>query len=205
MALSQHELHPAENRGYRELYAASQQIVAHWSRLAEWIGEPDSTALTSGVDTSRELAVALNSRIGEYGLTGGPAAAGVGRNIGALRRTVADRFLERNQALRSALLDAQHVSALLAYLGKLAEQRKDTVLETFCQSWRERFSETEADLWLTAVNSGFDPDLAVARLDDSLVGKTAHGAAYAVGAVGEWVDRRAGKLAGAWSGGKTED
>ncbi len=37
---------------------------------------------------------------------------------------------------------------------------------------------------------GEDPDAAIEPLDSSKVGRAAHGAAYAAGTVGEWVDRR---------------
>ena len=31
---------PAENRGYRELYAFSRGLAEHWTRLADQLGEP---------------------------------------------------------------------------------------------------------------------------------------------------------------------
>ena len=38
-----------------------------------------------------------------------------------------------------------------------------------------------------------DPDAAIAPLDGSVAGRAAHRMAYTVGALGEWVDRRAAK------------
>jgi hypothetical protein len=43
-----------------------------------------------------------------------------------------------------------------------------------------------------AVKLGNEPDLAIERLDPSPAGRVAHGAANAVGTVGEWIDRRRG-------------
>jgi hypothetical protein len=42
------------------------------------------------------------------------------------------------------------------------------------------------------VKLGATPDAAIERLDPSPAGRVAHGAANAVGTVGEWVDRRRG-------------
>lgn len=185
------KLHAAEHRAYRELYASAQQIITHWSRLADCLaGSGPEQSLRDGVSAAIELTAALDARVAQYGIYGKPAAAGVGHNIGSIRRNVTDRFLERNQALRSALLDAQHLSTLLSYLTRLAQRRDDAVLGTFCQSWREIFAKTEADLWLATVELGDTPDEAIAPLDDSILGKTAQSGAVMVGALGEWIDKR---------------
>jgi hypothetical protein len=43
-----------------------------------------------------------------------------------------------------------------------------------------------------SISLGDDPDRAAAPLDDSVVGRVAHGAGWVVGSVGEAVDRVAG-------------
>ena len=44
-----------------------------------------------------------------------------------------------------------------------------------------------------AVALGDDPDLGIQASTPGLAGKLGHGAASAVGTLGEWVDRRAGR------------
>lgn len=112
--------------------------------------------------------------------------------MGGLRSGVRDRFLERNQALRLALLEAQHVRTLVAYLTTIAEGREDERLTAFGKSWQRRLATVERQMRAAAIDSGKDPNLAVAPLDPSSVGRAAQRAAYTVGAVGEWIDRRAG-------------
>ena len=46
-------LHPAENRGYRELYAFSRQLAEHWAALAgRRPGSPVCSALANGARTA---------------------------------------------------------------------------------------------------------------------------------------------------------
>lgn len=188
-------LHPSEHRGYRELYAAAQQIVSHWGRLAQWFSEDDiGQSLADGVIGADDLLQALEAMAPVYGLHGAPAAKGAGGQIAAVRTLVTDRFLERNQALRAAVLDAQHLSTLLSYLNMLAEAEADDRLANFCQDWRERFAEIEAAVWLAAVHCGDDRESAIKPADPSLVGRAAHVAAYTFGAMGEMIDRAAAAL-----------
>lgn len=188
-------LHASEHRGYRELYAAAQQIVSHWGRLAEWFSDDDvGQSLAEGVKGAEDLLQELEAMAPVYGLHGTPAARGVGGQIAAVRTLVTDRFLERNQALRAAVLDVQHLSTLLSYLNTLAEAENDDRLANFCQDWRERFAEIEAAVWLAAVHCGDDRESAIRPADKSLAGRAAHGAAYTFGAIGEMIDRAAGAL-----------
>src|SRR5205085_12590932 len=109
---------------------------------------------------------------------------------------VRDRFLERNQALRLAVADIQHLVTLLGYLEQIARTRGDERLRAFCSDQRARLMPVERNARAAAIELGSDPDAAIEPLDDSPAGKVAHRAAYAFGAVGEWLDRRAGRLAG---------
>ena len=101
-----------------------------------------------------------------------------------------DRFLERNQALRLAVDDLEHVTTLLAYLATVSEGRGDTTLAEFCGSWERRMRRQVSAVRKAAVALGTTPDVAIEPLDPSAVGRAAHGAAWAFGTVGEWTDRQ---------------
>ncbi|MEA2482714.1 MAG: hypothetical protein QOC55_661 [Thermoleophilaceae bacterium] len=189
------ELHAAENRGYRELYAFARSIADHWPKLAERMaGSSAERPLREGAAAAEALIADLERRTPEYGLHGKPAAQGVGANLARTRRDVRDRFLERNQALRLAVADVQHVVTLLGYLEQVARSRGDAGLREFCSEQRARLMGVERTARAAAIELGSKPDQAIEPLDDSAAGKVAHGAAYAMGTVGEWFDRRsAGK------------
>jgi hypothetical protein len=185
------ELHPAENRGYRELYAFARQIASHWPSLAERLGGSAERPLREGAAAAEDLLAALEQKTAGYGLYGKPAAQGVGDSLAKTRRGVRDRFLERNQALRFAVSDVQHVVTLLGYLEQVARTRADDTLRSFCSDRRARLMQVERAARAAAIELGNDPDAAIQPLDSSAAGKVAHGAANAVGTVGEWLDRRA--------------
>lgn len=190
--MSADTLHPAENRGYRELYAFTQQLVDRWGRLARRLDDTDAvTALDRGVDAGRELLSELADRTAAYGLHGRPAARGVGARIASGRSEVADRFLERNQALRAAVPDMDRLRILLDYLAAVADTRGDESLAEFCRSWERRFGRLEGPVRRAAVATGSHPDTAIEPLESSGVGRAAHGVAHALGTAGEWVDSRA--------------
>lgn len=185
-------LHPTENRGYRELYAMTQRLASHWSRLAERLDDDEAVeALTVGATSARRLLEELASRTAGYGLHGYPAARGVGARWADAKNEVGDRFLERNQALRLAVLDVLHVKLLLAYLAEVAEQRDDESLVEFCRGWDRRLARVERPVRRAAVAAGQEPDAAIQPVDGSPAGRAAHQAAYVVGTLGEWFDRRA--------------
>ncbi len=189
--MSPTSLHPAENRGYRELYVSAQELSRHWSSLVELIGDADvSKALNAGVSAADRLLRELGELTPQYGLHGEHAARGLGARVGGVRSTVRDRFLERNQALRLALLEVQHMRTLVTYLTTIAEARADETLETFGKSWQRKLTTVERQMRTAAVDSGRNPDLAVAPLDPSTAGRAGQRVAYSVGAVGEWIDRR---------------
>lgn len=187
-------LHPSEHRAYRELYASAQHLAGHWSRLVEALSDPAvAEVLESGAVRARELIGELSEVTPRYGLYGEPAARGVGARIASGRTAITDRFLERNQAMRLAVLDAQHVTTLLGYLAELAETRGDESLAEMCSGWERRMRRVEQAARRMAVGAGRLPDSATERTDRSKVGAVAHGTAQAVGTLGEWVDRRIGK------------
>jgi hypothetical protein len=110
--------------------------------------------------------------------------------MGALRGAVLDRFLERNQALRFAVEDLEHVTTLLGYLGTVSEARGDRTLSEFARSWERRLRRQVGTVRRAAIELGSNPDAAVQPLDASPAGRAAHRVAWTVGAMGEWTDRQ---------------
>ncbi len=98
------------------------KLRGHWAKLAERLNEP---VLADGAQAADELLIELEQRVD---LSGRPTAQFAGARL-AGARGISDLLLERNQALRSALLDIQHVVTLLDYLADLAAARGDADLE----------------------------------------------------------------------------
>ena len=184
-------MHPAEHRSYRELHAATGHLEKHWRTLADRLkGTPQAPPLREGADAAASLRLELDGLIEDRDLYGGPASQAAGRSISLGRNLVSDRFLERNQAARLAVLDAQHITTLLPYLARLARSRDDEELAEFCERWTRRMKRVARAARTAAIETGEDPDGAIARADSSPAGAAAHGVANAVGTVGEWTDRR---------------
>ena len=132
-------LHPAENRGYRELYLTGRQTVKRLDRLAAAFDDtPARELLDKAGDSISRLLEELGPLTAQHDLHGGVAAQGSGASLGTVRGAVFDRFLERNQALRFAVEDLEHVTTLLGYLARVGETRGDTELPEFCRSWERR-------------------------------------------------------------------
>jgi len=178
-------LHPAENRGYRELYAFARRLESGWGWLADKTGEE---VFRDGADAASDLLTDLERVTPRYGLYGRPAAQGVGAGMSLGR--LAARFFERNQALRIALTDLQHVVTLVGYLEQVARSRGDDELVRFCSDWRARLMPVERNARAAAIDLGSRPDEAIEPVDDSPVGKAGARVGWAFGAVGEWFDRR---------------
>ena len=189
------ELHPAESRGYRELYAFSRELVEHWSALAATIGlaSPAGKALEKGARATRELLAELEPLTARYDLYGKPAAQGVGLQIARQRSAVRDRFLERGQAVRFSVEDMVHICVLLGYLGRVGQSRNDAQLVEFCVRWEGKLRRHESAVRKAAAELGSEPDGAVEPLHASALGRAAHGLGYAVGSAGEFFDRRAAR------------
>ena len=185
-------LHPAEIRGYRELFLTGRQLVARWKRLANGLeGTGAEDALRGAVRAVDQMLGALEPTTARYGLHSRLAAEGTGARIGAARSVVLDRFLERNQALRLAVGDLEHVTTLLAYLARVSDDLGHPDLAAFCRSWEQRLASSSDGVRGAAIGFGADPEAAIEPLDSSAVGRAAHRTAWAVGTVGEWIDRRA--------------
>jgi hypothetical protein len=178
-------LYPAEHRALRELHAMARQLTAHWTRLAGRLGgEP---ALEGGADAARELLGELAERTAAYGLHGTPAAQGTGRGIAGLRGA-GDLMLERNQALRGAVLDAEHLTTLLAYLAALATNRDDAALAAWHRRWEVRMREHEDAVRDAAVALAGNPDGAIEPAEPSKLGRAGHSLANGLGTLGEAFD-----------------
>lgn len=184
---------PAEHRALRELFAAARQLVEHWSRLGGRLGDDVGAMLRDGADDAAELLGELQAIAARRDLFGDLAAQGVGVSLAGARAGVADRFLERNQALRLAVLDATHLVTLLGYAERLAASDGDAELGAFCAGWGRRMREREDAARAAAVASGDDPERAILPADRSVVGRTAHRVAEVAGSVGEIIDRARAK------------
>jgi hypothetical protein len=188
-------LHPAENRGYRELYLTGRQLVRHWEKLdGRFGGSGADAALRETAEAVREMLVELEPLTAAEGLHGGVAAQGGGAGIGVARATVLDRFLERNQALRQAAGELEHVIALLAYLAAVSDGRGSARLAEFCRTWEERLGSRARAVRAAVVELGADPDAAIEPLDRSPAGRAAHRVAHTAGTLGEWIDRRTARF-----------
>ena len=188
MEITGHGLYRAEHRALRELHASARQLCRHWQRLAERIGAPPATVLRHGSDACQQLLDELTGRTEEHGLHGFPAAQGVGTRLAGVRNNAGDLMLERNQAMRVAVLDVQHLTTLLGYLGTLAATRGDDALAGFHRRWEARLREVEDAARNAAIDIGCEPAAAVVPADQGPLGRAGHHVASAVGSAGEAID-----------------
>jgi hypothetical protein len=183
-------MHPAEHRALRELHVFARQLARHWERLGARMGGDAGRLLTDGAAGARALVEELTEATTARDLPTEPAAAFAGR-LASARPPSPDVLLERNQALRHALLDVQHCTTLLAYLAALAATRGDEPLRALCARWEERLAAHERAVRGAVIALGAHPDDAIAPADPSLAGRLGQRVAAGAGAIGEWVDRRA--------------
>lgn len=184
-------LHPAEHRSYRELAAVVRQMLEHWAQLGRWLAaSPGAAEMTTGADVARRLLADLDTHLQRYNLSTRPGSQALGGGLGLVRRQVTDRFLERNQALRTAALEAHHVAILLDFLAHVARTWADQTAQQFCERWHQEAASVAERASRAAAYLGDQPDLAIAPVDPSRLGRAAHRAVETAGAVGEFVDRR---------------
>jgi hypothetical protein len=181
-------LYPAEHRALRELYAMASQLASHWTRLGGRLGGAPGDALADGASAARELLRELAARTAAHGLHGWPAAQGVGGRLASARNVAGDLVLERNQALRAAVLDVAHVTTLLAYLSALADRRGDAMLAAWHRRWEVRLREAEERVMATVVALAEDPDDAILPASQTTAGRAGHSLANALGTLGEAID-----------------
>ena len=181
-------MYRAEHRALRELHATGRQLASHWWRLGDRLGGPPAQKLQDGAAVAKALVTELSKQTAERGLHGFPAAQGVGHRLAGLRNTAGDLLLERNQALRLAVLDAEHVTTLLAYLAALAEQRDDAALAAFHRHWHDEIALVRDPVRDAAISLAADPEDAIRPAESSILGRAGHTAANALGTVGEALD-----------------
>lgn len=199
------QLHPAEHRGYRELYAACRHLLERWKRLAEAVDDTDVAKVLIGASAYvEELLAELEERTARYGLYGSPSAQGLGARIGDARSLVLDKSLDTGPAMRLAVYDIEHIATLLSQLAVMAKVRADADLREFDKSWAKRLRPQVKAVRAAAIELGEDPDRAAEPLDDSTVGQVVHRAGWAMGAVGEWFDRTAASSSGRGDDEETE-
>ena len=197
MATERQELHPAEHRAYRELYAISRHLMHRWARIGTLLeGTAVGEYLQRGAAEAGRLLEELKPRTEAYGLHGGPMAQGLGARLADLRTGVTDRGADTGLVARLAVLDAEHVTTLLRQLAELARAREDHDLAGFCEEWAIRFEPHLDAVRQSAIELGSDPDRVAAPVDDSLLNRAAHGVGWTFGAVGEGIDKLAGRRRG---------
>jgi hypothetical protein len=180
-------LFPAEHRALRELHAVTRQLVGHWTRLGGRLGGSAETALLDGASAAAELLEELTVRCRDAGIEVYPAAQGVGANAAGLRG-VSDLLLERNQALRGAVLDMAHVTIALAYLAALADRRGDAEFAAWLRGWETRLRAIEDEARAAAAAEGAEPERAIEPAGPGALGRAGHAVANGLGTLGEALD-----------------
>jgi hypothetical protein len=190
LPVSSQGLFPAEHRALRELHAMTRQLGGHWSKLGRRLGGDAGAVMDRGAAAARELLDELNEQCALHELYGFPTAQGVGANAAGLRG-VSDLMLERNQALRGAVLDIVHVTLLLGYLAELAEHRDGTELAAFHRRWETRLRGIEEEARQVVAAEGREPDRAIEPSEPGSLGRAGHAVANGLGTLGEALDSSA--------------
>lgn len=176
-------MHPARHRALRELGAFARQMSDHWKALSERLEGPAATPLAAGAAAASDVLAAVRPLASARDLEIGPAALGAGR-VARARPAVPDAMLEHNQALRFALLDAEHLLTLVEYVGALSATEGDTELTDACAEWKAALQKPARAARRAAIGLGKTPDLAVEPLSKG------QKLGYLLGWLGEATDRR---------------
>jgi hypothetical protein len=180
-------MHSAEHRALRVF---GTQLRTHWEHLGRKLGGPEAALLAAGAADAGAMLSELEAVSTARDVPTRPAAALTGR-VTSARPMAPDHLLERNQALRYAVLDVQHCATLLAYAAALAAARGDEELRALLASWQERLEGHERAVRAAAIALGGRPDDAVAPAIATVPGRLGQRLAASGGALGEWIDRRA--------------
>lgn len=173
-------MHPARHRALRELGAFARQMSDHWEALGARLDVP---SLSAGAAAARGVLDEVRPLASARDLEIGPAALSAGRMARA-RPPVPDAVLERNQALRFALLDAEHLIVLTDYVGALSASEGDDELAEACTRWKGELQKPARAARRAAVALGKDPDAAIEPLGKG------QKIGYLLGWLGEATDRR---------------
>lgn len=158
-------LHPGENRGYRELMLTAEEARTRLLGLAGHLEAEPRAVADKAADALGDLLEALKPALAEHDLDGDVGTHGGGARIGMVRAEILDRFLERNQALRFAVNDLEHVTTLLGYLANLSEARGKKNLPELCRIWERKLRRQVGAVRKAAIELGSDPDEAIEPLD----------------------------------------
>jgi hypothetical protein len=182
-------VHPARHRALRELGAFTRQLADHWEALAGRFDDVPAAAkaLRAGAEAAREVLPEVQRLAAARDLPVGKLAVGVAGRTARARPPVPDAVLEANQALRFALLDAEHVVTLCDYIGALSAAETDGEMVTAAAQWSTSIRTPARAARRAAIALGKDPDRAVEPLSPG------HALNYAIGWFGEAVDRRRSK------------
>jgi hypothetical protein len=179
-------VHAARHRALREIGAFSRQMADHWSALAERVPDGPAKPLQDGAAAAQRVLDEVRPLASARDLEIGPAALNAGRFARA-RPFVPDAVLEVNQAVRFALLDAEHLLTLVKYVGALSAREGDTELEEACATWVRVLQRPAGAAKKAAIALGVEPDTAIAPITKG------QKLGYLLGWLGEATDRRAGK------------
>jgi hypothetical protein len=188
-------MHPAEHRALRELHVFARQLASHWDQLARRLPDGLAAPLHAGASDARALVEDLSAATDARDLPARPAV-GLAARVAGARPMAPDHLLERNQALRHALLDLQHCLTLLAYAAALAAARGDEELRALLARWEERLEPHERAVRAAILALGARPDDAIAPAIPTVPGRLGQRLASSGGAIGEWVDRRVARRSG---------
>jgi hypothetical protein len=125
-------MHSAEDRALRELRVFGTRLASHWEQLGRRLDGAEAERLAVGAADAHAMLTEIGAAAAARDVPTHPAAALTGRLTSA-RPMAPDHLLERNQALRYALLDVQHCATLLAY----AAARGDEELRALLSGWQE--------------------------------------------------------------------
>jgi hypothetical protein len=179
-------MHAARHRALRELGAFARQMSDHWSALASRVDGAASRALDEGSSAAKEVLDAVRVLAAARDLKIGPAALGAGR-LARARPPVPDAVLERNQALRFALLDAEHLITLVEYVGGLAAAEDDAEMVAACAAWKAALKKPAGAVRRAVMALARDPDAAVEPISKG------QRLSWAIGWLGEAADRQVRK------------
>jgi hypothetical protein len=179
-------MHAARHRALRELGAFAKQMSDHWDALADRIDGAGAKALSDGAAAASRVLDEVKAASSARDLKIGPAAMNAGRFARA-RPLVPDAVLEHNQAMRFALLDAQHLLTLIDYVGALSATEGDAELVAACAAWTAAVKKPTGALRRATLALAKDPDTAVAPISKG------QKLGYVIGWLGEATDRRASR------------
>lgn len=158
-------------------------MADHWAALAERFDGPAQRALADGAAAARGVLAAVGPLASAREVEIGRAALGAGR-VARARPPVPDAVLERNQALRFALLDAEHLLTLVEYVGELSATEGDGELVGACTDWKGALQKPARAARRAAIRLGATPDAAIEPLSKG------QKLTWALGWLGEAADRR---------------